>query len=193
MNFANFIWKHRGFVFLLIFVLFWISSLVVYSPEEIISFVGVENAYLILFFSALIGVSGLASLPFYTIFITMASSGEFNFFLLIAVAVPGMAFGDALFFLFGHKGHFALSEFAENKTKKISAWIKKQPSWVIPFIAYIYTSFSPLPQDILMFILGFGRAKFRYVIVAVLLGNTTFISLIYLFSVSVFSEIGIFN
>jgi hypothetical protein len=45
---------------------------------------------------------------------------------------------------------------------------------------------TPFPQDALMAILGLGRANFKQVFVAVLLGNATFLSLVYFFSKFVF-------
>lgn len=98
------------------------------------------------------------------------------------LVAPARTFGDSIFFLLGRKGHSALGELTGKRLNKFSEWLGKKPGWAIPFVAYLYTSLLPLPQDILMIILGLGKAKFRYVFIAILLGNATFIGLIYIFS-----------
>ncbi len=189
MRFINFIQKHKGFIFLFLFTLLWIVSLVLFSPQEIVSFIGIEGGYLLIFATALVGISGFSSMPFYATFITLASTGDFNFFALLLSAVPAMAIGDSIFFLVGHRAHFAVSELTEIRIKKLSTWISKRHFLTVPLFAYIYTSISPLPQDVLMIALGVGKARFKYVIIAVLLGNATFLTMIYFFSVFIFPEI----
>ncbi len=90
--------KHSGFIILLIFVTSWISLIVFIPPAEIISIIGIEKSYLIIFITAFIGVSGFASVPFYATFVTFTSSGELSLFLLILIAAPARAFGDNVFF-----------------------------------------------------------------------------------------------
>ncbi len=164
----HFILKHKWFFLLLVFVLFWIIFV---SPEKVVSFLGVERGYLLIFLLALLGVSGFSSAPFYTILLTFVASGEFNIFLLALVASPAMAIGDSLFFFLGYKGHVVFG----GRLRDVSLWLKSKPPWVTPLFAYFYSSFAPLPQDFLMVVLGLIRARFVYIIIALLLGNATFV------------------
>jgi membrane protein DedA with SNARE-associated domain len=174
------------FIFILALLLSWIVLLYFFPPEVILSFIGVEGGYLLVFLTAILGVSAFASSPFYGTFITIASTGEFNIFLLLLVSVPALTLGDSIFFLIGHKGHFVADNFFEKKLTSFSKWIESKPKLLVPLFAYFYTAFTPLPQDALMATLGLGRANFKKVFIAVLLGNATFLSIVYLFSKFVF-------
>lgn len=46
----NFIAKHKGFFFVLFFVSLWVTSLFFVSPQEIVSFIGVEGEDICFFF-----------------------------------------------------------------------------------------------------------------------------------------------
>lgn len=179
-----FIKKHYGFILLLLFVIGWCVLLYFISPEKIISVIGVETGYLLIFLTALIGISGWASAPFYTSLAILSASGNLNPFILILITAPARTVGDVLFFVLGHKGHNFSNELANGRLRSFFQSLNKQPGWVIPLVAYLYTSVAPLPKEFLMIILGLGKVHFRWTFIAVLLGNATFILLVYLFSVN---------
>ena len=185
----NFIKKHKGFLFLLIFLFFWALSLIFISPQEIVSFIGIETGYIFIFLTALIGVSGFASAPFYATLVTFLSTGEFNILILLLIVSPARAFGDSLFFLLGYKGHSLIRGFMSSYLNSFSNWLSKKPEWMIPIFAYLYSSFTFFPQDILMIVLGVGRVKFYKIFIAVLLGNATFILLINFLIIPIFPDI----
>ncbi len=166
--------KHKGFFILLLFLLFWIGIIYHIPPNQIVAAMGVETGYLLIILTAFIGVSGFASAPFYATLLTFVSTGEFNIFFLAIIVAPARAFGDALFFLLGYKGHSV----AKSRLISFSSWLAKKPDWMTPLVAYLYTALTPLPQDILMLVLGLGRTNFKKIIVAVILGNATFVILI---------------
>ncbi len=172
MEFLN---RHKVFFLLLIFLSFWSALLYFVPPDRLVAAMGVETGYLLIILTAFVGVSGFASAPFYAMLVTFAGSGEFNIFLLAMAVAPARAFGDALFFLLGHRGHSTANS---PRLRSFSAWLVERPSWSIPFIAYLYTAFTPLPQDLLMVLLGLGKARFKTVIIAVILGNATFVVLV---------------
>ncbi len=177
------------FFLILVFVLLWTSFLYFFPPEVIVSVIGIEAGYFLIFLTAIIGVSGFASTPFYGTFITLASTGEFNLLLLLLSAVPAMTLGDSIFFLIGRKGHSAVDDLSNRKISKFSRWLEKKPKWAIPTFTYLYTAVTPFPQDILMIGLGLGQANFKKVFTAVFLGNATFLTIIYLFSKFIFPDI----
>jgi len=176
--FIDFIKKHKGFFFLLFFILAWIILVSIFPPDKIVEVIGVQTGYFIMFLTAFIGVSGFASAPFYATLVTMVSTGEFNLIVLSLVVAPARAFGDSLFFILGYQGHFVAKEKLGKVLNFFSLWLSKKPGWVIFLFAYFYTSLTPLPQDILMVILGLGKASFKKILPAVLLGNATFVFLV---------------
>lgn len=153
----------------------WICLLIFVSPEEIVEFIGVETGYLLIFLTGLIGISSLSSGSFYIVLITLASTGEFNPLLLALSAAPAMVIGDAVFFIFSAKGRDVVKEKNNKFIKKLTSWTKKMSPNKITFLTYAYSGFTPLPQDILMVVLGVGGAPFWRVIAAAFLGNFTLI------------------
>ncbi len=180
----NHIRKNKGFWFLFSAILLWIIVLLFFSPEEIVSIIGLETGYLSIFLTALFGVSGFAAAPFYITFFTLVSTGEFSIIILIILIAPARTIGDFVIFFLGYKGNSVIKNLAGDKLKNLSIWLKEKPYWMIPVVIYFYTSFTFLPQDILMIFLGLGKAKKRQVFVAVLFGNATFVAIAYFISQS---------
>jgi membrane protein YqaA with SNARE-associated domain len=145
------------------------------NPEEIVALIGVETGYLLIFLTALIGISSFTSASFYATLVALASTGEFHPLLLALVAAPANALGDSIFFFLGHKGRKVLRK---RYLQIFSKWIDRSPDWVAPVIAFLYTSLTPLPQDFLMISLGVAGAKFIRVFIAILLGNAVFIAML---------------
>jgi hypothetical protein len=183
----NVITRHKKFWSLLLLILVWIGVLSFVSPSEIVEMIGVKTGYLIIFITALLGISGFASAPFYASLFTLSASGELDIFLVLLIASPARTVGDILFFTLGHHGHSVIREstFVGKKIKNFSLWLFGKPYWIVLFFSYLYTSAAPFPKDFLMIGLGVGRLKLRDVIIVALLGNATFIALVYFFAIGV--------
>lgn len=183
----NIITKHKKFWSLLLLILVWVGILSFVSPSEIVEMIGVKTGYLIIFVTALLGISGFASAPFYTSLFTLSASGELDIFLVLLVAAPARTVGDILFFTLGHQGHSVIKNdtFIGDRLKHFSTWLFGKPYWVVLFFSYLYTSAAPFPKDFLMLGLGVGRLKLRDVVIVALLGNATFIALIYFFATGI--------
>lgn len=181
--------KHKKFWTLLCLIVIWLAVVLVFSPQEIVEAIGVETGYFLIFLTALLGISGFVSFPFYIALVTLTSSGEFNIFLVILVAAPARSVGDILLFSLGHQGHLVVSDLVSSRLRSFSSWLCGKPYWVVLLFSYLYTSAAPLPKDFLMLFLGLGRIKLRDVIIIVLLGNATFIGLVHLFSVGLFDSL----
>jgi hypothetical protein len=95
--------------------------------------------------------------------------------------------GDVLFFTLGHQSHSIIRDntFAGDRLKEFSSWLFGKPYWVVLFFSYLYTSAAPFPKDFLMLGLGIGRLRLRDIIIVALLGNATFIALIYFFAIGI--------
>lgn len=174
----RFIIMHKWFILISLFLIIWSLVLVFYSPEDIAGSLGIGGSYALIFFTALIGVSGFASAPFYATLTTLASTGEFNPLILGITVAPARALGDSLFFLWGYRGKHVIKNLSGSFFKKITKWFSKIPPWSAPAAAYIYTAATPLPQDVLMTAMGALGAKFWKILIAVTLGNATFVTII---------------
>ncbi len=157
------------------FLVIWIALLFIITPKELVTAIGIDGGYALVFFTAIIAASAFTSVPFYTLLFSLASTGKFNPIILGIVAAPGLLIGDYLLFYLGLKSRSFL---AKRFVKPFSEWIERRPKWAIPFVAFVYTLIAPLPQDILMLALGLGDVPYKRVFAPLLLGNATSIALI---------------
>lgn len=143
------------------------------SPKEIISFIGVENSYIIVFITAVIG--GISSLTGVALFATIAtfSAGGAEPFLLGIIGGIGIFISDTVFYFLAKAGHKALPESWGSYITKALEWIQKYPSWVILCFVFLYIGFTPLPADILMATLALSGYSYKKIAPILLLGSIT--------------------
>ncbi|MEX0931326.1 MAG: hypothetical protein WDZ88_01105 [Candidatus Paceibacterota bacterium] len=162
------------FAVLLVFIL--IQALFFFiSPSEIVSSVGIENSYGIAFLVALIG--GVSTLTGPVLFATIAtfSAGGANPFLLGLVGGLGIFISNSVFYFLALYGKKSVSEKWKEKLNAISERIKEKYSKRVIFpLVYLYLSFTPLSDDVLM--VGLVIAGYRYMHIAplLLLGGISF-------------------
>jgi hypothetical protein len=159
-----------GVLFVLILINFFIYFL---GPEKIVDFIGVENTYFIVFAIATIG--GLSTLTGTVLFSTIIAfvAGGVNPFLLGTIGGMGIFISDTIFYTLALYGRKSAPQNWEYRIEKIEKWMKKYPSWLILTIVYIYISFTPLPNDILMIILVLGGYSYKKIATVLLMGSLT--------------------
>jgi membrane protein YqaA with SNARE-associated domain len=165
--------KLLTFLIIVVLVLFW--SLLAYfiGPEEIVEKIGAENGYILIFLVALFGgISAFTSPSYFALLITLAIGG-LNPFILALFSGFGVALGDALFFYLG--AHARKVSFKRGDSKNIferaARWIEKRSSKTVPVLIFLYSGFTPFPNDILAVSLAFANYPFKKFFIAVLLGN----------------------
>ncbi|MCF7799042.1 hypothetical protein K9M74_04000 [Candidatus Woesearchaeota archaeon] len=159
------------FFAVLLFLILWSLLLYFIGPQRIVSLIGAQNIYLVLFIIGTVGgVSTLTSATFYTSLTAFALGGANPFLLGIAGGL-GITIGDSLFYYLGKKGQESLATKARRITLKFSNWLNQQPSWVVPVVTFVYAGLTPLPNDILMVTLGVSRYKYTFLILPLILGN----------------------
>ncbi|KKS69447.1 MAG: hypothetical protein UV40_C0023G0010 [Parcubacteria group bacterium GW2011_GWA1_42_7] len=158
--------------FLIILALIaWGIFLYFVGPEKIVEFLGYQNSYIAAFIISLIGgTSVFTTASFYATVATLAAGG-LNIFILAAIAGIGAALGDSFFFFLGFKGRKISSPSFKKRLDRFSKWLRRLPNWTIPFFAFIYAGFIPLPNDVMMISLALGKYKFRKIIPFVLAGD----------------------
>ena len=121
------------------------------------------------------GFSAGGSLTFISLLITLVTGGM-NPIYLGLVAGTALAIGDMFMFYAGSKGRELVTGKWDNKINKVAKAFKKR-KWLekmTPFIAYVYISFFPLPNDVLILFLAaikYPRKKMNGIII---LGDMTF-------------------
>ncbi len=167
--------KKTAFGLFVAILLAWTVLLWTVGPEQMVSYIGVQNGYLIGFFLATFGgMSTLSSASYFATIITLAAGG-LNPYLLAVVAGFGLLIGDSLFFYLGKSGRTAFSDQFHERLDRLTRWIMRRPNWLVPIIVYIYVGFTPLPNDIFMIALALSGYPYKKMVIPLLLGDITIV------------------
>ncbi len=161
-------------VILIIWTIFLFSVDIIALVES----VGVTNMYLILFIVAVLSsTSFLTSASFYVTFFAYVGAG-FDPIIMSIIGGIGMAVGDSIFF-FISRGAGDVMSMSNNKLyDKMFNYVSKLPTWGVYLFTYLYASFAPIPNDILIIILGVLKFKYSRIIPILIVGNITLLFLI---------------
>lgn len=151
----------------------WIGLVFIISPEEIVSAIGVQNTYLVVFLLATIG--GLSTVTGTSLFAALATfaSGGADPWLLGLVGGLGIFISDSVFFLVAHHGARALPKKPNGIRDRLAHTFKRIPQWALAGGVYAYVGITPLPNDILMGALALARIPYRSIVVPLLAGSIT--------------------
>lgn len=167
-------WRRITKFVLVAFLLAFLFVIVVLDlPAQLVEVIGAENAYLIVFLiAALGGVSTLTSASYFSTVIAFGTAG-LNPFLLGLVGGLGVTIGDSLFFLFGSNGRVVLSERVEKFITALKKRLDRFNKWSVPLFVYLYAGFTPFPNEFMTVSVGLTGAKYREIIIPLVLGNIT--------------------
>lgn len=177
--------KHRN-IFIAIALIFsiflWTWVLLTYGTDAIVDYIGVKNGYLIVFLVALFGgMSSVSGVTYVATIITFASAGLNPFGLALASCL-GISIGDTIFYYIGKYG---VRELADSTFKKyivrFAAWLEQRSATLRFTGIYVYTAFTPLPNDVLTILLGVSHQRLALVLPALVAGNFTLTLLLSLF------------
>lgn len=159
-------------------IILWSIFLFFIDIDELIAHIGIENTYLILFLVAAVsGTSFLTSASFYAVFLSYAQA-DLHPLALGIIGGLGMSIGDSIFFLISKRAGDVMS-LSKNRTyRKIFAYISRLPHWGVYLFTYLYASFSPFPNDLLMVALGVLRFRYSRIIPIIIIGNITLLTLV---------------
>ena len=150
------------------------------SPEEIIRFIGIENAYALMFVLALIGgLTTFSGIPYHVVLIMLASGGLDPLFLGISTAV-GVMIGDTTSYYLGYSERGIVPQRVQRILQRFFNFCLAHQK-ILPIAFFLYGALSPLSNDFIAVSMGLARYPFWRVIVPLGLGNLVFnISLAYL-------------
>lgn len=149
-----------------------------YGPKELVDMIGVENGYILIFLIAAFGgLSSVSSAVYYTTLFTLAAGGA-NPLLLGVLCGIAITIGDSAYFFFGESIRGIAPKRLHKILDKITHWIEKRPDWAAPLLVFIYTGFTPLPNDVLTVPLALAGVKYRKIWYALLLGNVVLMTIL---------------
>lgn len=143
------------------------------TPEELIAFVGVDNAYVLMFATALIGgLTTFNMVPYYSVLFILASAGLPPAGIGLASAL-GVMVGDSYSYFIGRQGGIVFPERMRRPFEYIRAITAEHP-WRFRVICVVYGSFSPLSNDFITIPSGIARIPYMRVIIPLAFGNIVF-------------------
>ena len=164
------------FFILVLFLIFLITSLYFFNPQEIVEKIGVRNGYILTFIVSFFGgFSAGGSITFITLLLTLVAGGMNPIYLGLTAGVS-LAIGDMIMFYAGSKGRELVMGKWDRKINRVAKWIKrrKRLEKMIPFLAYFYIGFMPLPNDILILFLAAIEYPAKKMNGIIILGDITF-------------------
>ena len=172
--------KYVGRIFLAIIITSWLFLIFYSSPEKLVDWIGVKNAYAMMFFLALLGgMSTFSGIPYHLVLVSLSLGGLNPFFLGLFTAL-GVMLGDATSYFIASKGEIILPENLKSRLHKIHGFSARHPK-LLPLFFLFYGSFSPLSNDFIVISMGLARYPFWKVMLPLGAGNLIFnISLAFL-------------
>lgn len=164
------------FSILVIFLISLTALLYFISPEEIVNKIGVQNGYILAFIVSLFGgFSAGGSISFISLLITLAVGGMNPIYLGLISGI-GLVIGDMIMFYAGSKGRELVNEKWTKRIDKIANFIKKRKALekMVPFIAYLYIGFTPLPNDLIILFLAAIKYPAKRMAIIISLGDMSF-------------------
>lgn len=168
--------KGRYLLALISILLFACVSLVLFvilSPEQIISWVGVKNAYVLIFVMAIAGgFTTFNIIPYHPMLIALAAGG-LNPYALGILAATGVTLGDSTSYWLGTQGRMLLPEKTNKWFERIHRRGEKNPRLQM-FLFFLYSTFVPTSNDLLTIPAGIVGIPFWRVMIPLLFGNIIF-------------------
>lgn len=163
--------KYLIFFALILFFIAWWIVLNYYWAENIVNYIWIENTYIVVFLLA--SFWWFSSLTWYPLIALMATFiGGWAMPLLVGLSSGvGVMFWDSLFYYFWSKWREILKWKSKKYVNKLSAWIKRRHEYFIPIFVFIYSWFSPFPNDIMTVSVSLTWYPYKKVFIPLLLGN----------------------
>lgn len=173
MNVKLYIQKIVPILPLLFVIAFTIFAYSYVDTQSLLTWIGLENAYLMMFLIAFAG--GLTTfnfIPYYSVIILLVTAGLSPLYVGIASAL-GVMFGDSFSYYMGYSGGTVIPQKFKYIFEKISSFAIRKPKTFL-LGSFLYGAFSPLPNDLITVSAGIAKIPFIKVMIPLVLGNLVF-------------------
>lgn len=149
-------------------------------PKNIVTFVWLENIYILTFFLAIIwGVFFLTASSFYASFVTFIL-GWADLLTLSLISAFWLTIWDSVFYYIGKKSRLIWNEsIYKDKIKKFTKWLNNYSYKKVFLFIFFYWGFSPFPKDIVSLWFWISNYWLKKIIIAIFCGNIMFTLLIW--------------
>lgn len=143
------------------------------TPQSIIASLGAQNAYMVLFLTALVsGVTTMSTVP-YSVILVSLTLGGLPPVALGAVAASGVILGDTASYYVGYRGTHIIPESFMPRVYRLAGFLERHPR-VIPLFFFLFGAVAPLSNDVLTIPLGVARYSFLKLMMPLWAGNVVF-------------------
>lgn len=157
------------------------------GPEETVSIIGIENTYIVVFLIAAIGgLSAFTGVALFTSLAAFAAGGADPLLLALSGGV-GIFISDSIFYFLALYGRRSIPQKWGRVLDRVEKLIEKYPSKVVLAGIYLYISFTPLPNDLLMVALVVAGYSYRKIVWVLLAGSLTIALLTAYLGTTIFS------
>ena len=158
------------FVFLALFIVSWSVLLSLYTPEQIVEMIGIQNIYIFVFILAItVGVSVFTTTLFYTSLVAI-SLGGVNLVWISFLASVGLLSGDLVFYYLSKAGSRCVPKEYEGIVVRLLEWTKQYNDNKIILLIFFYSA-APLPSDAISIFLGIISFPIRKMVLPLVLGK----------------------
>lgn len=165
--------KHLPVIVFIILIIGYSFFLLNFSPEELINFIGIENAYFLIFVLAFIGgLSTFSGVPYHLVLIALAAGGINPIFLGLSASL-GVMLGDSTSYFIGYHGSAIVPNGVQKFLQKVQSFFMRYPK-LLPLFFFLYGSFVPFSNDFIVISMGLARYPFWRVMIPLGLGNMVF-------------------
>jgi membrane protein YqaA with SNARE-associated domain len=155
-----------GLVISIVFVFF-------IGPEALVDYIGVQNAYVLMFLvAALGGLSTFNSVPYLAVLFVLANTGVNPFWLGLVSAV-GVMCGDSFSYVLGRSGGAVIPDSFQYVFRSIKKFAVAYPR-LYPSFCFLYGALCPLSNDFVTISAGIANISYKKVMVPLALGNIVF-------------------
>jgi hypothetical protein len=150
----------------------WAVFFYIVSPSIVVQTIGIQNAYAVVFVLGVIcGFSSLTTSTFY-IAIAALSNGGAQPLLLGLSGGLGLCISDAAFYLFIRKGTSIVVDTRWLRvSQSIARWIHLMPDWILFPSIFLYSTFAPIPNDIILAALAVAGTPLKRIAPWLFLGD----------------------
>ncbi len=149
------------FLVVILTIVGWALFFYFIPPITVVKKIGLQDSYIIAFVLAVIcGFSSLTGTTFYVAVAALAHGGA-NPLILGLVGGLGLCISDFAFYFVVCKGTHVIDTHWANVSNFIKRWIQVLPGWLLyPFI-FLYSTFAPVPNDVMLVTLAVGGIPFK--------------------------------
>ncbi|MBY0538776.1 VTT domain-containing protein [Patescibacteria group bacterium] len=143
------------------------------GPEALVDYIGVQNAYGLMFLvAALGGLSTFNSVPYLAVLFVLANTGV-NPFWLGTVSALGVMCGDSFSYLLGRSGGAVIPDSFTWVFTNIKQFAIEHPK-LYPSFCFVYGAICPLSNDFVTIASGIANISYKKVMIPLALGNIVF-------------------